>query len=66
MKIVAEIEAPISRRLVIERDEKVGYYLYVFEGGRCVFDYLQDTLDLALEKALREFQIPKDSWKSVE
>jgi hypothetical protein len=52
-----------TRRLVIERDERVGWYLYVLESGRCVMDYLQDTLEHAKEQANDEFGVAPDSWR---
>jgi hypothetical protein len=63
MKYFAEPENLKPRRFVIEHDEKVGFYLYVYEKDRCIRDYLQDTLELAIDMALENFQVPKDSWR---
>lgn len=51
-----------GRRFTIEHDSAVGFYLYVFDGERCTHDYLQDTLDLAKQFALEEFDVPHDAW----
>lgn len=51
-----------SRTFKIEQDEKVGFYLYAFEGDRCTHDYLQDTLAFAKECALEEFGVPLEKW----
>ena len=52
-----------TRRFVIERDERAGWYLYVLESDRCVMDYLQDTLEHAMEQAHEEFGVAPDSWR---
>ena len=53
-----------NRRFVIEEDlPAVGWYLYVFLDGKCVNDYLQDTLDKAKEFAFEEFGISAIGWK---
>lgn len=44
----------------------MGYYLYVFEGERGIFDYLQDTLEMAKEQAYEQFGVQKDEWRSAE
>lgn len=66
MKLVAEPENLRPRRFVIEQDEAAGFYLYVYENDKCIRDYLQDTLDIALEMALGDFQVPKESWKRID
>jgi len=50
-------------RFVVERDDAVGWYLYVYHGDRCTHDYLQDTLELALEHAERQFGVPRSAWQ---
>ena len=49
----------------IRRDTKAGYYLYVWENGRGLYDYLQDTLEIAKNVALKKFQVPLTDWKQV-
>lgn len=66
MKWQAKSQALIPRYYVIKQDPSVGFYLYVFEGDKCIFDYLQDTLELAMESAWEDFGVPKDAWEKIE
>ncbi|MFO1242907.1 MAG: hypothetical protein U1E36_06875 [Rickettsiales bacterium] len=66
MKWEAEIYHPQKLRFIIDYDEYVGYYLYVWEGEKNTFDYLQDTLDIAKRQALEDFGVPLNVWKQVE
>ena len=61
MKWHAISESFKTRHYEIEFDPHVGYYLYVFEGSKCIQDYLQDTLEIAIECALEDFGVPKDA-----
>ncbi len=54
-----------SKSYEIKYDLRAGFYLYVFEEGKCVSDYLQDTLELAMECALEDFGVPKEAWEKV-
>jgi len=50
----------------IEEDApEVGAYLYVYENGQCVYDYLQDSIEMCKEFALEEFSVPLDSWSTT-
>jgi hypothetical protein len=51
-----------GRRFKIEEDGNAGFYVYVFEGEKCTYDYLQDTLVLAKEFAREEFGVPEQAW----
>jgi hypothetical protein len=53
------------RHYEIQYDPLVGFYLYVFEGKKCIRDYLQDSLDLAMECTLKDFGVPKDLWEKI-
>ncbi len=77
MKWIAEIRVPKHIRCVIEKQRLHditnniyldGYYLYVYEGNKepCIRDYLQDTLEVAKEQALEEFNIPLNAWVQIE
>jgi hypothetical protein len=47
----------------IEEDlPEIGVYLYGYEGGICIFDYLQDSIDECIKFAFEEFGVPIDSW----
>jgi hypothetical protein len=66
MKWKATSQVFKPRYYEIKHDPSVGFYLYVFENGKCIHDYLQDTLDLAMECALEDFGVPKNAWQKVE
>lgn len=66
MKWGADSESLKTRHYEIKHDPLVGYYLYAFEGDRCVRDHLQDTLEIAIESAFEDFEVPKDAWRKVE
>lgn len=52
-----------NRRFIIEYDERVGYYLFVFEEESCVRDELQDSFEHALAAAERRFGVARESWR---
>ncbi len=68
MKWIASPEWLTPRHFAIEYAPpadpypSVGYYLYVYEGNRCTYDYLQDTFQQAVECAFEEFGVPKEAW----
>ncbi|MFA4994215.1 MAG: hypothetical protein WC521_02800 [Bdellovibrionales bacterium] len=76
MKWAAETTSPKLRKFVIEQQkltsltpgvpDQFGYYLYVWENGKGLYDYLQDTFAIAVDQAFEEFGVPKNSWKQVE
>jgi len=66
MKWRANSQSLKPRHYEIKHDPSVGFYLYVFEDGKCIRDYLQDTLELAMECAWEDFGVQKDAWKKVE
>jgi hypothetical protein len=51
-----------GRRFSIVHDSAAGFYLYVYDGAKCTHDYLQDSLDAALEFARDQFGVPVQSW----
>ena len=52
-----------NRTFKIEEDyPEVGVYLYVYEDGRCIKDYLQNDIDTCKSLALEEYNVPVDSW----
>ena len=66
MDLIAEITTPKNMRFIIHRDSRAGFYIYVFENGVGIADYLQDTLEIAKEFTLEEFGVPLDAWKQQE
>lgn len=65
MRLIAEPEHLKPRHFVIKADESVGFYLLVYENGRCVQDHLQDTLELAIDQAFNDYHVPKEAWKRL-
>lgn len=45
-----------------------GFYLYVYNNPneRCIYDYHQDTLEMAQLQAFEDFDVPLSAWKQVE
>ena len=65
MPWVAEIHEPTRRYCVIEHDDLVGFYFYIYEDEQ-TFDHLQDTLEIAKLQAFEDFQVPLDAWQEVD
>ena len=66
MKYKKYIAVHNSKEFIIEEDNPgIGFYLYVNENGVCVRDYLQNTLTIAKECALRDFSVPLNKWKEI-
>ena len=59
----AETTYPKLLNYVIEHDENVGFYIYVYDGKRMISDYLQDTLEIAQRFSFKKFGIPLDAWE---
>lgn len=66
VKWKAKSNSTKNRYYEIKYDPNVGFYFYVFENDKCIHDYLQDTLELAMECALEDFGVPKEAWEKVE
>jgi len=48
----------------IEQDRpEVGAYLYVYENGLCIQDYLQNDVNMCIEFAYEDFGVPVDAWQ---
>ena len=66
MKWRANSEFLKPRHYEINCDPRVGFYLYVFESNKCVRDQLQDALEITIEAALKDYNVPKEAWRRVE
>ena len=64
MKWQATLENQL-RCFEIKEDPLVGFYLYVFENGKCTNDHLQDTFEMAIESAWEDYNVPKNAWKRI-
>lgn len=49
-----------------EFSPEYGFYIFVYENGECICDYVQDTVEICQEFALEEFNVPIESWKISE
>ncbi len=38
------------------------FYLYIYNGDRCEYDYLQNTIDACKQVAFDDFGVPTNSW----
>jgi hypothetical protein len=55
------------REFIIEQDlPDVGYYLYVYENGKCIKDYLQNNLPKIMKQAEELYGIKSEMWKEIE
>jgi hypothetical protein len=53
-------------KFIIEEDNPdVGFYLYVYQDGRCINDYLQNDLKTAKQFAFDKYNVPVDEWKEI-
>ena len=48
-----------------EDDPEVGAYLYVFTGGNCIRDYLQNSVHDCRQFAFDEYGVPVGTWYEV-
>ena len=56
-----------NMKFIIKNDfPEIGAYLYVFEKGKCIADYLQDDSFSCKEVALEEYGVPMDIWQESE
>lgn len=80
MKWYSAYDHPDKTFFIIEYDENVGYYLFLYYEDPSFFeedikretgcpnhqdDWLQDTLEIAKEQAWEDFGVPLDSWVEV-
>lgn len=81
MKWYSCYDHPEKTFFIINHDENVGYYLYLYYedfsffemdikdiSGLCANhqdDWLQDTLEIAQRQAWEDFGVPLDSWVKV-
>lgn len=66
MKWQTNFKSLKPRRYEIKHDPLVGFYFYVFEDGKCICDYLQNTLELAMDCAWEDFGVSKNVWERVD
>ncbi len=54
-------------KLVIDYDQAVGFYLYIYDlnNGLCLADYLYDDLDGAFKKAEKLYNIKRTEFVQI-
>ena len=66
MKFKKLIHKSGKKKFIIEEDyPEVGAYLYVYDGKKCIYDSLQDNLELCKEFAFDKFSVPIDKWEKI-
>ncbi len=79
LKWYSTYDHPDHLNFIIEHDENVGYYIYLYENFECFEDDLkvyegcpshqdddlQDTLESAKRVTFKNFGVPVDSWVEV-
>ena len=56
-----------NRRFIIEEDlPEVGAYLYIYDDNKCIYDCLQDNIEICKEVAFESYHVPFDSWKKID
>ena len=64
--LISHINTQGLHRVILEHDEYVGIYIYVFESEAAIIparDYLQDDLEMAILFCLEDLGVPRESWK---
>lgn len=62
-----EFEANHAERnfRIVEDRPEVGSYLYVYEGGECISDFLQNDIESCMQMALEDYKVPIESWVEI-
>lgn len=66
MKWLANPKSLEPHSFGIKHDPLVGFYLYVFENEKWIRDDLQDTFEIAVESAMKDYDVLIDAWRKVE
>lgn len=53
-----------GKQYKIEEDlPEVGFYLYVYENGKCIRDFLQNDIATCKQVAFEEYEVPINDWQ---
>lgn len=53
-------------KFLIEEDfPEVGVYLYVYEGEKCIQDFLQNNIATCIDQAFDDYGVPKECWIKI-
>ncbi len=47
---------------IVEDNPEVGFYLYVYEGDRCIADHLQNNEETCKQIAFEEYGVESSCW----
>lgn len=50
---------------LIQQNAPSEWYLFIWEGKKCIRDYLQGGLEVCQDQALEEYEILLDIWKEI-
>lgn len=62
---VKQAEHNLLRFEIVEDNPDVGFYLYVYEGDRCIADYLQNDEERCKQFAYKEYGVQPSLWQEV-
>lgn len=62
---ITDYQHPDGTLFAIIKDSLAGFYVYAWADDQS-YDHLQDDLEMAKRCALREFNVPENSWRKVE
>ena len=52
-----------GKKFRIEEDySEIGVYLYIYEDGKCIRDYLQNDIETCKQIAFDDYKVPVDKW----
>ncbi len=49
--------------VIVEANPVVGANLYVYRDGNCIYDYLQNDINMCVRFAFEDFDVPEDIWR---
>lgn len=50
--------------IVSDRPE-LGFYLFVYEGDKCIYDYVLNSMELCKEFGELRFGVPVNAWQDL-
>ena len=62
---VKRAEHNLLRFEIVQDNPDVGFYLYVYDGNRCIADYLQNDEEMCKLFAYEEYGVEPSLWQEV-
>lgn len=50
---------------IVKDSQDIGAYLYIYKNDQCIYDYLQNSIEVCKTLALEDFEVPMDKWVEV-